>query len=211
MLVACVLYPRFTMLDIVGPFQVLSSLPDVQVEWVAETTGPVVDHTAMVSIPATTTFQDCADPDIVVVPGGMGTENLIPDHPSIGWLREVHASTQWTTSVCTGSLLLAAAGLLDGKAATSHWLMLDHLGTLGAEPTLERVVMHPDERLVTSAGVSSGIDMGLALVEQMYGTPMAETVQLAIEYDPQPCVDAGSPTKASSEIQDLVRLAFAAG
>ncbi len=207
--IACVLYDRFTMLDIIGPFQVLSSLPGTNVHWVADRVGPIPDHTGMVSLTATTTFDECTEPDIVVVPGGIGTETLIPDHPSIAWLAEVHQQTDWTTSVCTGSLLLAAAGLLDGRAATCHWLMLDHLATLGPEPTLERVVMLPEERIVTSAGVSSGIDMGLALVQHMHGTPMAETIQLAIEYDPQPVVDAGSPAKASPEIQELVRLSFA--
>lgn len=149
-------------------------------------------------------------PDIVVVPGGMGTTDLIPDHPVLGWLKDVHPTTQWTTSVCTGSLLLAGAGLLDGKASTCHWLAMDQLAELGAWPTLERVVMHPEDRLVTSAGVSSGIDMGLALVAHMHGLEMAQAVQLALEYDPQPIVDAGSPEKAPSEIVELVKATLGA-
>lgn len=209
MQIACVLYDRFTMLDIIGPFQVLSSVPGSDVVWVAEQAGPVVDHTGFVTMQATASFAEVTEPDIVVVPGGIGTELLIPDHPVIAWLVDVHQRTQWTTSVCTGSLLLAAAGLLTGRDATCHWLMMDALGELGAVPTGQRVVINAADRIVTSAGVSSGIDMGLTLVEQMHGTALAETIQLAIEYDPQPPVDAGSPEKAGAEIQDLVRLSFA--
>lgn len=209
MQVACVLYPKFTMLDIVGPYQMLSTLPDSEVVWVAEQPGPVTDHTRMGQIVATHTFDEVTEPDIVVVPGGIGTEKLIPDHPSIDWLRRVHPTTQWTTSVCTGSLLLAAAGLLDAKSATCHWASLDYLGTFGAEPTLERVVMHAEDRIVTSAGVSSGIDMGLALIHHMHGEAMAQMVQLALEYDPQPITDAGSPEKAPPEVVDMVRAFFA--
>lgn len=210
MKIACVLYDRFTILDIVGPFQVFSSLPGAEVWWVADRAGPIADHTGMASLTATHTFDQVADPDLVIVPGGIGTERLIPDHAVIPWLVDVHQRTQWTTSVCTGSLLLAAAGLLDGREATCHWLMLDHLGTLGAVPTGQRVVMHPEERIVTSAGVSSGIDMGLTLVAHMHGEAMAEAIQLAIEYDPQPPTDAGSPDKVGDDIKALVMASFAA-
>ena len=209
MQIACVLYERFTMLDIVGPFQVFSSLPGTSVEWVATERGPVTDHTGFGQIVATATFDEVTDPDIVVVPGGIGTETLLPDHAVVPWLADVHQRTQWTTSVCTGSLLLAGAGLLAGKAATCHWLAMDQLAELGAQPTGERVVIHAEDRIVTSAGVSSGIDMGLALVQHMHGSDLAATIQLAIEYDPQPPVDAGSPEKASPEIRELVRASFA--
>ena len=209
MQIACVLYERFTMLDIVGPFQVFSSLPGTTVEWVATEKGPVTDHTGFGQINATATFDEVTDPALVIVPGGIGTETLVPDHLVIPWLADVHQRTQWTTSVCTGSLLLAGAGLLTGKAATCHWLAMDQLRELGAEPTGQRVVIHEADRIVTSAGVSSGIDMGLSLVEHMFGSDMAATIQLAIEYDPQPPVDAGSPEKAAPEIQELVRASFA--
>jgi transcriptional regulator GlxA family with amidase domain len=145
---------------------------------------------------------------VVVVGGSPFTHTLIPNDPIIPWLRDMHARTRWTTSVCTGSLLLAAAGLLQGLEATSHWLMLDYLGSQGAKPTLKRVVFS-GERIVTAAGVSSGIDMALALVERMGGRDLAETVQLAIEYDPQPPTDAGSPAKARPEIVSGVQKLFA--
>ena len=208
--ISCVLYDGFTVLDIVGPFQVLSALPGAQIEWVADRVGPITDHTGFTTLNATQTFDDASVPDIVVVPGGIGTEKLIPDHPSIAWLQKVHANTVWTTSVCTGSLLLAAAGLLQGKRATCHWLVLEALGSMGVEPTGERVVFNEQDRIVTSAGVSSGIDMGLAIVEKMAGREAAEQIQLAIEYDPQPIVDAGSPEKATPEVARAVQEMFAA-
>lgn len=205
MQLACVLYDNFTMLDIVGPYQVLSAMPGVETVWVAETPGPVTDHTRAGQLVATHGFEQVPRPDLVVVPGGIGTEKLLPDHPVVDWLRQVHETTTWTTSVCTGSLLLAGAGLLTGKAATCHWVAMDQLAALGAEPTLERVVVHAEDRIVTAAGVSSGIDMGLTLADHMLGPELAQTIQLALEYDPQPPHDAGSPAKAPVEIVDLVK------
>ena len=204
MQVACVLYDEFTMLDIVGPFQVLSSTPGMEIVWVADTPGPVSDHTRTGSLTATASFDDVPSPDIVIVPGGLGTTKHV-DGPVVDWVRAVHPTTTWTTSVCTGSLLLAAAGLLDGLAATCHWAALDVLAEMGAEPTLERVVLHPGVRIATAAGVSSGIDMALELVVELQGRPAAEAAQLAIEYDPQPITDAGSPLKAPPETVELLR------
>lgn len=209
MKIALALYEKFTALDIIGPYQVLSALPDAEAFFVAEKRGIVGDDSGAVRLEATRSFAEVREADIVVVGGGPFTHTLIPaQHPIIAWLRDMHPRTQWTASVCTGSLLLAAAGLLKGVEATSHWLMLDFLGTLGAKPTLKRVVFDGD-RIVTAAGVSSGIDMGLALVERMFGRDRAEIVQLMIEYDPQPPVDAGSPAKARPEIVTGVQQAFA--
>jgi putative intracellular protease/amidase len=208
MKIALALYEKFTALDIIGPFQVLSALPDAETFFVAEKRGIVSDDSGAVRLEATRSFAEVREADIVVVGGGPFTHTLIPNHPIIPWLRDMHARSQWTTSVCTGSLLLAAAGLLNGLEATSHWLMIDFLGTLGAKPTLKRVVF-AGERIVTAAGVSSGIDMGLALVERMFGRERAEIIQLAIEYDPQPPVDAGSPAKARPEIVTGVQQMFA--
>lgn len=190
-----VLYPTFTALDIVGPFQVLSSIPDVECTFVAASPGPIVDHTRTLTMVAERSLSDADSPDLVVVPGGAALPAA--DDPLVPWLRDVHGSTQWTTSVCSGSLYLGAAGLLTGERATSHWAVLEMLREYGATPTSERVVF--GDRIVTAAGVSSGIDMGLALVERVWGKPLAEAVQLFIEYDPQPTVDAGSPAKASPE------------
>lgn len=207
MKIALALYPKFTALDVIGPYQVLSALPKAETFFVAAKRGPVADDSGAVRLEATRAFSEVREADIVVVGGSPFTHTLIPNDPIIPWLRDIHARTQWTTSVCTGSLLLAAAGLLKDVEATSHWLMLDFLGTLGAKPTLKRVVFAGD-RIVTAAGVSSGIDMALALVERMYGRDLAETVQLAIEYDPQPPTDAGSPAKARPEIVAGVQKLF---
>ncbi|HXZ86062.1 MAG TPA: DJ-1/PfpI family protein [Myxococcota bacterium] len=209
MRIALALYDRFTALDIVGPYQVLSALPGSEICFVAEKRGPVADDSGAVRLEASRSFAEVREADVVVVGGSPFTHTLIPGDPIIPWLREIHARTQWTASVCTGSLLLAAAGLLNGLDATSHWLMLDLLGSLGAKPTLRRVVF-AGERIVTAAGVSSGIDMALALVERMRGRDAAEIAQLAIEYDPQPPRDAGSPAKARPEIVAGVRQLFTA-
>jgi putative intracellular protease/amidase len=208
MKIALALYDRFTALDIIGPYQVLAALPKAETFFVAAKRGPIADDSGAVRLEASRTFDEVRDADVVVVGGSPFTHTLIPNDPIIPWLRDVHTRTQWTASVCTGSLLLAAAGLLQGLEATSHWLMLDYLGTLGAKPTLKRVVF-AGERIVTAAGVSSGIDMALALVERMRGRDVAETVQLAIEYDPQPPCDAGSPAKARPEIVAGVKTLFA--
>ncbi|MFI5317285.1 MAG: DJ-1/PfpI family protein [Myxococcota bacterium] len=207
MRIALALYDRFTALDIIGPYQVLSALPGAETFFVAAKRGLVADDSGAVRLEATRSFDEVRDADIVVVGGSPFTHTLIPHDPIIAWLRELHPRTQWTTSVCTGSLLLAAAGLLRDVEATCHWLMLDFLRGLGAKPTLQRVVF--GERIVTGAGVSAGIDMALSLVERMYGRDLAETVQLAIEYDPQPPTDAGSPAKARPEIVAGVQKLFA--
>ncbi|WP_327592603.1 DJ-1/PfpI family protein [Streptomyces chartreusis] len=203
MQIAMALYDRFTALDIVGPYEALSRLPDAEVVFVAETAGPVRADTGFLAITADKALADVPSPDIVVVPGGPGTFAQIENETFLDWLRTADGTSTWTTSVCTGSLLLAAAGLLDGRRATTHWLTLDFLAQYGAEPTGERVV--PDGKYVTAAGVSSGIDMGLALVGMIAGDEHAQAVQLLTEYDPQPPYDAGSPQKAPAHLVEEFR------
>ena len=203
MQIAIALYEHFTALDAVGPYQVLSSIPGAEVVLAAEQRGPVPDDTVM-PIVAGAAFDEVRQPDIVVVPGGMVTRRMARDgHAVIEWVREVHPGTQWTTSVCTGSVLLGAAGLLEGLEATSHWAALPQLERFGARPTLQRVVVQ--DGIITAAGVSSGIDMALRLVDLLHGPELAQAIQLAIEYDPQPPFSAGSPASAPPEIVDLVR------
>jgi len=210
MQVAYLLYDRFTALDITGPHEVLNSVPDLASIFVAETAGPLRNESDTLSLVADASLAEVPRPDILVVPGGSGTRALLEHEPLLGWLRSAHQSSAWTTSVCTGTLLLAAAGLLDGKPATTHWLARDLLAELGARPVPDRVVELEEEHIITAAGVSSGIDMALHLVQRLYGVEVAQAVQLGIEYDPQPPLDAGSPEKAPKEIVELVTTAFEA-
>ena len=202
MQIAFALYPRFTALDIVGPFQTLVDVPGVDACFVAEQAGPVTDHTGRLALVASRSFSEVTEPDVIVVPGGTRFDPTEAD-PVVGWIRAVHPTTTWTTSVCTGSLFLAAAGVLDGVDATGHWAAMELLGALGARPVDARVVQRG--RVITAAGVSAGIDMGLTLVGRLFGDDMARAIQLAIEYDPQPPFDAGGPGKVGPEIRELVR------
>lgn len=209
--IAILIYERFTALDAVGPYEVLSRLPGAQVTFVAEHARvgggvggfPISTDTGQLALLADTTLDQLAHPEIVIVPGGPGQTALMDDGPVHEWLRAAHATSTWTTSVCTGSLILAAAGLLTGKRATSHWLALRELDALGVEASAERVVF--DGNIVTAAGVSAGIDMALALAARIAGPAVAQAIQLGIEYDPQPPFDAGSPEKAPAEIVEAVR------
>jgi putative intracellular protease/amidase len=201
--IAIPMYDRFTALDAIGPYEVLSRLPEAQVTWLAHEPGLVRTDNQMLAIEATAAFEDLPAPDIIVVPGGTGTRALLDDERLLDWLRGAHASSTWTTSVCTGSLLLAAAGILDGVPATTHWLEFDKLGELGGTPTDERVIF--EGKIVTAAGVSSGIDMALALAGRIAGDLYAQAIQLLIEYDPQPPYDAGSTAKAGPDLTGLVR------
>jgi transcriptional regulator GlxA family with amidase domain len=200
---AFLLYDRFTALDAIGPYNVLNSVPEVEAVFVAERPGPVDDESRSLQLVARRSLDEVTSPDLLVVPGGFGNRRLLEDERLHEWIREVHRSSTWTTSVCTGALLLAAAGLLDGVPATTHWLARETLAELGAVPVPDRVV--ESGRIVTAAGVSSGIDMALHLVERMYGPELAQAVQLGIEYDPQPPHDAGSPERAPAAIVELVR------
>ena len=201
--IAILLYERFTALDAIGPYEVLSRLPHASVTFVAAERGPVRTDTGAVTLLAEHSIEDVVKPQIVLVPGGPGVGTARAAGPTLDWLREAHESSTWTSSVCTGSLVLAAAGLLDGKRATSHWLALDELGRLGAIPVAERVVF--DGKVVTAAGVSAGIDMALTLAARVAGDQVAQAIQLSIEYDPQPPFDAGSPQRAPAALVERLR------
>jgi putative intracellular protease/amidase len=202
MKIAILLYDRFTALDAVGPYEVLSRLPGATVHFVAVEPGEKRTETEMLGLTADLSIDELPNPEIVLVPGGYGTRGLLEDERILGWLRRAHETSEWTTSVCTGSLLLAAAGILDGLEATTHWLEFDLLERLGARPTARRVV--EQGKVITAAGVSSGIDMGLVLAARVAGDHVAKAIQLGIEYDPEPPFDSGSPSKAGAEIVELV-------
>ncbi|MFN3255720.1 MAG: DJ-1/PfpI family protein [Ilumatobacter sp.] len=194
--VVIALFPQFTALDGIGPYEVLQRIPDIDVTFIAAERGIVRSENGMLGIEADGTFADFPTPDLVVFPGGHGTRALMTDEATLDWVRAVHPTTTFTTSVCTGSLVLAAAGLLDGLTATTHWSARDVLTQHGATPVPERVVEHLDRRIITAAGVSSGIDMALRLVELLVDRTAAEAAQLMIEYDPQPPFDMGALEKA---------------
>jgi putative intracellular protease/amidase len=200
--IAILIYDRFTALDAVGPYEVLSRLPGAKVTFVAEHAEPKRTDTGQLALLADATIAELAHPDIVLVPGGPGQAELMDDGPVHEWLRAADATSTWTTSVCTGSLMLAAAGLLTGKRATSNWQAIEELRALGADAVAERVVF--DGKHVTSAGVTAGIDMALELVAKIAGVQVAQAIQLGLEYDPQPPFDAGSPQKAPAEIVEAV-------
>jgi transcriptional regulator GlxA family with amidase domain len=204
MQIAIALYPGFTALDFIGPYQVLSNVPGEEVVLCAAETGTVTDDNGLLHVQVDTALADVASPDIVVVPGGPGsrTSAAATDGPFVGWLRSVHDTTTWTTSVCTGALLLGAAGILDGLPATTHWLYYDELAAFGARPTEQRVVI--EGKVATAAGVSAGIDLALTIVGRQWGEDVAQAIQLGIEYDPQPPFDSGAPSKAQPAIRDLV-------
>ena len=194
------LFPRFTALDAVGPYEVLQRIPFLDVVFVGQERGEYRSENGMLGMTADLTFAELRQPDIVVFPGGVGTRPLQHDEGTVEWVRRAHGTTRFTTSVCTGSLVLGAAGLLADLTATTHWACYDELAVHGAIPTPQRVVEHLDQRLITAAGVSSGIDMALRLVELLVDRTAAEAAQLMIEYDPQPPFDSGSPTKASPPV-----------
>jgi putative intracellular protease/amidase len=198
MQIVIVLFDRFTALDAIGPYQVLASLPGAEVVFAAEQLGVVGDDAGLLKLTVEASLADLPHPDVVLVPGGPGQRDQMHDGPLHQWPRAADQSTAWTTSVCTGSLILAAAGLLKGRRATSYWMSVAQLGQHGALPVSERVVF--DGKYVTAAGVSSGIDMALALAGRIAGDETAQAIQLGIEYDPQPPYDAGSPDSAPAEI-----------
>jgi putative intracellular protease/amidase len=203
MKVAIVLYEGFTALDAIGPYEVLSRLPGAQVQFVAAEPGPLRTDNGMLTVLAESSLEQAGEPEIVLVPGGPGDVAARAGERVLEWLRAADRTSAWTTSVCTGSLVLAAAGLLEGRRATSHWLALEELRRLGAEPVAERVVF--DGKLVTAAGVSAGIDMALTLAARIAGETVAQAIQLGIEYDPQPPFAAGSPHTAPAEVVALLR------
>ena len=199
--IAIYIFPKLTALDAIGPYEVLQRLPGAKVKFVGAEHGPIRTEQGMLGVMRDYTFDEVPSADILVVPGGIGTRPLIEDQPTLEWIRAVDAGSTWTTSVCTGSLLLGAAGLLQGKQATTHWAALDMLKAFGATPTSERVV--EQGKIITAAGVSSGIDMALRLAAHVAGDEAAQAIQLGIEYDPQPPFDTGSKAKAGDRIVDL--------
>lgn len=195
MRIVIALFDGFTALDAVGPYEVLSRLPGAEVIFAGREPGMTRTDSGMLALAVEETFEQAGKADVLVVPGGRGTRRLLDDEHMLSWIRQAHESSQWTASVCTGSLLLAAAGLLDGLRASTHWLELDTLALYGARPVSERVVR--EGKIITAAGVSAGIDMALTLAAEIAGEHVAQAIQLSIEYDPQPPFDAGSPQKAN--------------
>jgi transcriptional regulator GlxA family with amidase domain len=201
--IAIPIFDRITALDAIGPYEVLSRLPGARIRWVAMTPGTYKTDNRQLTMVADEPLSAVPHPEIIMVPGGFGTRSLMTPNPLLDWLRVAHETSQWTTSVCTGSLLLGAAGILKGLEATTHWAALDTLAELGAKPTLRRVV--EQGKIVTAAGVSSGIDMALVLAAHIAGEEFAQSIQLGIEYDPQPPFRAGSPETAPPHIVAALR------
>jgi transcriptional regulator GlxA family with amidase domain len=203
MQIAILIFDGLTALDAIGPYEVLSRLPGAELRLVAKQAGPKRTDTGALGVQADLALADIPDPDVVLVPGGRGNRPLMKDPELLEWLRGVHDGSKWTTSVCTGALVLGAAGILDGMRATTHWAFLERLAEFGAQPVAERVV--EDGKIFTAAGVSAGIDMALTLAARIAGDEVAQAIQLGIEYDPDPPFDAGSPAKASAAVIEMVR------
>ena len=201
--VAIPIFDGITALDAIGPYEVLSRLPRTRVHFVAAEAGDKRTENGMLALRADATLSALRHPDVIVFHGGYGTRALMKDETMLEWVRGAHETSQWTTSVCTGALVLGAAGVLDGLEATTHWMLLDKLGELGAKPVSRRVV--EQGKVITAAGVSSGIDMALTLAARIAGDDMARAIQLGIEYDPEPPFDCGSTAKAAPEIVEMAR------
>lgn len=202
--IAILLYPGVTALDAIGPWEVLSRMPDTEVRFVGKETDPVITEGGVLFLGVTHTTAETPSPDMLLVPGGTTTPGQMVDDDVLDWLRQVHQTTRWTTSVCTGSLILGAAGILKGLPATSHWYKMGVLKVMGAIPKPEERVVHSG-KVVTAAGVSAGIDLALWLAGEIAGRERAEAIQLAIEYDPRPPFHAGHMSKASKEVQKLAK------
>lgn len=206
--ISILLYDRFTALDCIGPYEVLSRIPGARLRFVAKKAGPVMTDTGMLSVVAEAPLKDVSRPDILLIPGGPGDEGALADAEIVDWVAKAHETTKWTTSVCTGALVLGAAGILRGLEATTHWASVERLESFGARYTEQRVVRQG--KVVTGAGVSAGIDMGLTLLAAECGDDFAKALQLAIEYDPQPPFDCGSPGKAPAYVKEMVMAAMGA-
>jgi transcriptional regulator GlxA family with amidase domain len=203
MQIAILIFSELTALDAVGPYEVLSRVPETELVFVGPVAGPLRTDTGRLGLHADAVIEDVAEPDVLLIPGGHGNRPLLEDERVLGWVRHAHEHSTLTTSVCTGSLVLGAAGILEGKRATTHWAYLDALAEYGATPVSERFV--EDGKVMTAAGVAAGIDMSLALVARLFHENVAKAIQLGIEYDPAPPFDSGSPEKAAPELVDLVR------
>jgi transcriptional regulator GlxA family with amidase domain len=207
MQIAILLFDDITALDAVGPYEVLSRIPGATVSWVSSTPG-LKKAKGGLRLLADCSLAEIPSPQIVLVPGGSGVDAVVRDTKVIQWVRSVHETSIFTTAVCTGSLVLGAAGLLNGLKATTHWHYRQKLAEFGGKVLSERVVR--DGKIVTAAGVSAGIDMALCLVQWIAGEQAAQAIQLGIEYDPSPPFDAGSPEKAPAEVLEMVKRAYAA-
>jgi transcriptional regulator GlxA family with amidase domain len=203
MRIAILLFDRLTALDAIGPYEVLRYSPDAEMLFVGKEKGEVRAGAGTLGLMVDKTLDEVTSADILLVPGGAGQVDVMKDEEILSWLRKIDETTTWTASVCTGSLILAAAGLLKGRKATSHWLALDQLPAFDVEPAEQRVVF--DGKYVTAAGVSSGIDMALALADKFAGEVAAQAIQLGLEYDPQPPYDAGAPAKAPEQLVSMMR------
>jgi len=201
--IAFLLFDGITALDAVGPYEVLSRLPDARVRFVGVAPGVVETTEGSLGLRVSSSLADVRTADVLVVPGGPGARALLDDASALAWLREVHETTTWTTSVCTGSLLLGAAGILRGVRATTHWLAVEQLAGFGAVAVRERFVV--DGKIATAAGVSAGIDLALTLAARIAGPGVAQEIQLTLEYAPRPPFDAGSPERAPAEIVERLR------
>jgi transcriptional regulator GlxA family with amidase domain len=195
--IAIVVYPGFTALDFIGPYEVLRNLPDAEVRFVWHEPGPIAADSGVLLVGATHSFDETPSPDVLLVPGGMTTFEHARDEKLLDWVRRAHQTATWTASVCSGSVILAAAGLLEGKRATSHWIVVPMLKTFGVTPIGDERIVHEGD-IVTCAGVSAGIDLAMWLAAQIVGEARAKAIQLAIEYDPQPPFDSGHLSKASA-------------
>ncbi|MFP5389689.1 MAG: DJ-1/PfpI family protein [Thermoleophilia bacterium] len=202
MQIAILIFEKLTALDAIGPYEVLRSVPGWEVKFVGPEKGALRTDSGALGLNADYSLDEVDAADIVLVPGGEGNRPLLADAAVLSWLRGIDAASKWTTSVCTGSLVLGAAGLLKGKRATCNWLFLDQLANFGATPVEGRYV--EDGKLLTAAGVTAGIDMALHLVSREAGPEVAQAIQLGLEYDPQPPFDSGSPSKAPAPIVELV-------
>src|SRR5919106_1970702 len=203
MQIAILISDRLTALDAVGPYEVLSRMPTAELDFVGAKPGIKSTDTGRLGLEAARSIAEVPSPDVVLVPGGEGNRPLMRDEPVLSWLRSAHEASRFTTSVCTGALVLGATGILDGLRATTHWAYLEHLERFGAQPVTERVV--EDGKVITAAGVSSGIDMALHLAAKIAGEDVAKGIQLGIEYDPAPPFDSGSPDKAPAELVEAIR------
>ncbi|ADT97496.1 DJ-1/PfpI family protein [Mycolicibacterium gilvum] len=203
MQVAIMLYPGFTALDFIGPYESLRWLPDTEVRFVWHEPGPIAADSHVLLVGATHSFDETPSPDVILIPGGFATMEHARDEVVLAWVRRAHETSTWTTSVCSGSVILAAAGVLDGKRATSHWAALPVLKTLGAQPVGDQRIVEADAKTVTAAGVSAGIDLGLWLAGRIAGEEKAKAIQLSMEYDPQPPFDSGHMSKASAGTKAL--------
>jgi transcriptional regulator GlxA family with amidase domain len=202
--IAIPVFDRMTALDAIGPYEVLQRIPTFDITFVGHAVGEVRTENAMLGLCADATFEELSEPDVIVFPGGVGTRPLEHDERVLDWVRHAHAGTRFTTSVCTGSIVLGAAGLLDGLTATTHWSCYRELAAHGAEPSATRVIEHLDRRIITAAGVSSGIDMALRLVELLVDRTAGQAAQLMIEYDPQPPFDSGAVHKSDDTVMTRV-------